>query len=74
MQDKNNIEWLTPEDFERIYSIIKETQAKMRLAFIRKNGKLIPNSNRLPYSKVGKFVRYDRQKIDNFFAAREVTL
>jgi len=45
-------EWLTPQDLENEFGIKVSTQNKMRSA------------KRLPYSKIGKFVRYSRTKIN----------
>lgn len=47
--------WLTPSELETEYGFSKSTQAKMRMA---------SNSSTLPFSKVGKFIRYDRYAID----------
>lgn len=46
--------WLSPTDFEKEFSIKISTQAKMR----------IRSKNKLPHSKVGKFIRYDRLVIN----------
>ena len=53
-------EWLTPADLQELYSIKISTQNKMRMA------------KTLPYSKVGKFVRYSRTKINQMFEDAEV--
>lgn len=53
-------EWLTPSDLENEFSIKISTQNKMRMA------------RTLPYSKVGKFVRYSRTKINQMFTDAEV--
>ncbi len=50
---KETTEWLNPNDFEKIYGIKKSTQAKMRM------------KRRLPFSKFGKFIYYDRNEIDD---------
>jgi len=52
--------WLTPDELEKEYGITKSTQAKKRM-----NG-------RLPYSKLGQLVRYDRNKIDELLENAEV--
>jgi len=44
--------WLRPHDLAEEFEIKENTQAEMR-----KKGKI-------PYSKRGKFVYYDREKID----------
>ncbi len=58
----NNVkkEWLTPLDLEEEFGIKISTQNKMRMA------------KKLPYSKVGKFVRYSRTKINQMFTDAEV--
>ena len=47
--------WLSPTDFEKEFDISKSTQAKLRM------------QKKIPYSKVGRFIRYDREKIDKWF-------
>jgi len=58
--DNNVKEWLTPKELESEFGIKISTQNKMRMA------------KKLPYSKVGKFVRYSRTKINQMFADAEV--
>ena len=53
-------DWLTPADLEAEYGIKISTQNKMRM------------KKTLPYSKVGKFVRYSRTKINKLFEDAEV--
>ncbi len=72
MEKIKYIEWLTPEKFAELYKMLPSTQAKKRLAFIWEDGKKVPNPDRLPYSRIGRFVRYDRAKIDKFFEDRAV--
>lgn len=48
-------DWLNPLDIEKEYSISKSTLAKWRM--INKN---------LPYSKVGKYIKYKRSDIETF--------
>jgi len=45
----NNKRWLTPTELEAEYGFSKSTQAKMRM---------ISNKYTIPFSKVGKFIRY----------------
>lgn len=60
MEEKER-RWLTPIDFEEEFKICVETQKKMRSA------------KTIPYSKIGrKFIRYDRQKIDQWLEEHEV--
>lgn len=44
-------EWLTPTEFNEEFGISKSTQAKMRM------------DKKIPYSKIGNFVRYNRAEI-----------
>jgi uncharacterized protein YfdQ (DUF2303 family) len=53
-------EWLSPKDLEAEFDIKISTQNKMRMA------------KKLPYSKIGKFVRYSRTKINQMFEDAEV--
>ncbi len=43
--------WLTPEDLEAEFGIKTTTQANMR------------SEKRIPYSKIGNFVFYSREKL-----------
>ena len=54
-------EWLSPHDLEEEFGIKISTQNKMRMA------------KKIPYSKVGKFVRYSRTKINKMFEDAEVS-
>lgn len=53
-------EWLSPLDLEEEFGIKISTQNKMRMA------------KTLPYSKIGKFVRYSRVKINQMFEDAKV--
>ena len=55
MRNLMNKRWLSPSDLEIEYGFSKSTQAKMRMA---------SNSSTLPFSKIGKYIRYDRFTID----------
>ncbi len=59
---ENNVkkEWLSPLELEEEFGIKVSTQNKMRMA------------KKLPYSKVGKFVRYNRTRINQMFESAEV--
>ena len=48
-------EWLTPDDLFTEFKITKSTQAKMRM------------DRKIPYSKIGKYVRYKRERINKMF-------
>ena len=50
-----NNRWLTPSDLETEYKFKKNWQGKARMA---------SNSSSIPFSKIGKFIRYDRLLID----------
>lgn len=52
--------WLRPHDLAEEFEIKEGTQAEMR-----KKGKI-------PYSKRGKFVYYDREKINAWLEAAEM--
>lgn len=52
--------WLTPETLELEHKIKESTQAKYRMK------KLIP------FSKVGKFIKYDRFEIDKWLERNKV--
>jgi len=53
--------WLSPTDFETEFDISKSTQAKLRM------------QKKIPYSKVGGFIRYDREKIDKWFEDHKIS-
>lgn len=59
----NEKRWLTPSDVEQIYEITEEQQAKYRT----RKSKI-----KIPFSKIGKFVRYDRQDLDIWFEQHKV--
>ncbi len=53
-------EWISPQELEDKHGIKISTQNKMRMA------------KTLPYSKVGKFIRYSCTKINKMFEDAEV--
>jgi len=57
---KTQKQWLNSDELEAEYGILKSTAAKMRAL------------KTLPYSKVGKYVRYNRKEIDQLFADAKV--
>jgi len=59
--NETNKRWLSPDEFEKEFGISKSTQAKYRL-----------EKNKIPFSKIGKFIRYDRIKIDKWLESNEV--
>jgi hypothetical protein len=48
-------EWLTIQDLENEFGIPRQSQSKMRMA------------KKLPFSKIGKYVRYKRSDINKLF-------
>jgi len=46
--------WLTPDDLVKEYDFSKSNQEKLRM------------NRKIPFSKVGRYVRYDRAKIDQW--------
>ena len=61
MQDLHKKRWLSPNEFEIEFGITKSTQAKMRM------------NHKIPYSKVGNLVKYDRNKIDKWLEEHTIT-
>lgn len=58
---KEQKRWLLPEELEEQYGISESTQAKYRM------------QKKIPFSKIGgKFIRYDRLKIDKWLEEHEV--
>lgn len=55
--------WLSPEDLELEYGFSKSTQAKMRM---------IKSNSTIPFSKIGKYIRYDRVAIDKWLEDHSV--
>lgn len=56
--------WLCPDDLEQEYGFSKSSQAKMRMT---KNG------SKIPFSKVGRYIRYDRNLINAWLEAHAIT-
>ena len=52
--------WLTPNELEEEFLISKSSQGKLRM------------NRRIPFSKVGKFIRYDRVEIDKWLEEHKV--
>lgn len=66
MSKENNLtqkRWLSPSELENEYGFSKSTQAKMRM---------LHSSSTLPFSKVGKFIRYDRIAINKWLEEHQV--
>ena len=53
-------EWLTPSGLEEEYGFSKSTQAKYRMM------------RKIPFSKIGKFIRYSRSEIDRWLSDNKV--
>lgn len=55
--------WLSPLRLENEYGFSKSSQAKMRMA---------SNSSTIPFSKIGRYIRYDRYAIDKWLEQHQV--
>lgn len=55
--------WLSPRDLEEEFGISQSSQSKMRMS---------SNSSTLPFSKIGKYIKYDRIEIDKWFENHRV--
>jgi len=55
--------WLNPSELEAEYGFSKSTQSKMRMQSSRSN---------IPFSKIGKYIRYDRVAIDAWLEEHRV--
>lgn len=54
--------WLTPNDLEEELGFSKSNQAKMRM---------VCNAT-IPFSKIGKYVRYDRVEINRWLEEHKI--
>ena len=52
--------WLNPNELEQDFNISKSTQAKMRM------------NRKIPFHKVGKYIRYSRDEINKMFSDAKV--
>ena len=59
----NQKRWLSPAELEAEYGFSRSTQAKMRMT---------SSSSNIPFSKIGKYVRYDRIEIDKWLENHQV--
>lgn len=57
--------WMTPHDLEIEFRISKSTQSKYRMKKFRMKMSI-------PFSKIGKFIRYDRIEIDQWLKSHKV--
>ena len=55
--------WLNSNELALIYGISKSSQSKMRMA---------SHPSNIPFSKVGKYIRYDRIAIDKWLEEHQV--
>ncbi len=55
--------WLTPSDLEAEYNFSKSSQAKMRMS---------SNASTIPFSKIGKYIKYDRIAIDKWLEDHQI--
>lgn len=53
-------EWLTPKELQKDYLISTSTQAKYRM------------DRKIPFSKIGRYIRYSRDEINKWFEANVV--
>lgn len=56
-------DWLSPVDLENEYGISKSTQGKFRMS---------SNASTIPFSKVGKYIRYNRNAINKWLEEHQV--
>jgi len=55
--------WVSPVELEAIYGFKRASQSKMRMS---------SSSSSIPFSKIGKYVRYDRIAIDKWLENHQV--
>jgi predicted DNA-binding transcriptional regulator AlpA len=55
-------EWLTPEELQEEYGISIHAQNRMRM------------ERRIPYSKIGKFIRYKRSDIEKWLEDHKIEM
>lgn len=58
-QSRNN-RWIRPKEFEEEFGVTMETQSKWR------------RDKKIPFSKIGGFVFYDRNLIDKWIESHSV--
>ena len=56
----NNKQWLTPKELESEYGFSKSTQSKYRM------------NRKIPFSKIGKYIRYNRNEINQWLESNKV--
>ena len=55
--------WLNPSQLEEEYGFSKSTQSKMRMT---------SNGSTIPFSKIGKFILYDRHEINAWITNHQI--
>lgn len=55
--------WLSPSELAEEYGISTSSQSKFRMK---------SNSSNLPFSKIGKYIRYDRVAIDKWLEDHKI--
>ena len=55
--------WLTPKELQNEFGFSVSSQAKMRMT---------SNSSTIPFSKIGKYIRYDRVEIDRWLENHQI--
>ena len=60
MNSIRQMRWLSPKRFFYEHEISIDTQAQLRM------------KQKIPYSKIGKFIRYDSKKIDIWWENHEI--
>ncbi len=55
--------WLSPSELAEEYGFSKSAQSKMRMQ---------SNPSCLPFSKIGKYIRYDRVAIDRWLEQHQI--
>lgn len=56
--------WLSPEEVEAEYGFSQSTLSKWRMS---------SNPNNLVFSKVGRFIRYERVELDKYLRVHSIT-
>jgi hypothetical protein len=54
--------YINPVEFKKIYGFGLDNQAKMRM------------NRKIPFSKLGRYVRYNRQEIDNWIENNKIEM
>jgi len=55
-------QWLTPRELQEVYGFSISSQAKYRMNL------------KIPYSKIGKYIRYNRHEIDKWLQEHKVEM